>query len=95
MVNSHFAIGLKPSVFGCINNAIAPPLIALESCLNPHDHGCNVSNDKCGLKSKQIPCKTYCRCIAMGCLCLHFWFIKVFKLIAISLTSKMFLLFTL
>jgi len=24
---------LKPAVFGCLTNAIAPPLIVLESCL--------------------------------------------------------------
>jgi len=26
---------LKPAVFGCLTNAIAPPPIVLESCLNP------------------------------------------------------------
>jgi len=28
-------INLKPAVFGCLTNAIAPPAIALESCPNP------------------------------------------------------------
>jgi len=31
---SYMDFGLKPAVFGCLNNAIAPPPIALESCSN-------------------------------------------------------------
>jgi len=29
---SYLDFGLKPAVFGCFTNAIAPPPIALESC---------------------------------------------------------------
>jgi len=29
---SYLDFGLKPAVFGCLTNAIAPPPIALESC---------------------------------------------------------------
>jgi len=29
---SYLDFGLKPTVFGCLTNAIAPPPIALESC---------------------------------------------------------------
>jgi len=32
---SYLEIGLKPAVFGCLTNAIAPPPIALVSCSNP------------------------------------------------------------
>jgi len=32
---SYLEIGLRPAVFGCLTNAIAPPPIALESCSNP------------------------------------------------------------
>ena len=31
---SYLDIGLKPAVFGCLTNAIAPVPIALESCLS-------------------------------------------------------------
>jgi len=31
----YFNFGLKPAVFGCLTNTIAPPLIALESCSSP------------------------------------------------------------
>jgi len=34
-IHSYFEIGLKPAVFGCLPNAIAPPPIALDSCSNP------------------------------------------------------------
>jgi len=30
--NSYFEIGLKPVVVSCLTNALAPPLIAPESC---------------------------------------------------------------
>jgi len=29
---SYLDFGLKPAVFGCLTNVIAPPPIALESC---------------------------------------------------------------
>jgi len=32
MIYSYLDFNLKPAVFGCLTNAIAPPLIALESC---------------------------------------------------------------
>jgi len=32
MIYSYFKIGLKPAVVSCLTNALAPPLIALESC---------------------------------------------------------------
>jgi len=32
MIYSYFEIGLKPAVVSCLTNALAPPLIALESC---------------------------------------------------------------
>jgi len=32
---SYLDFSLKPAVFGCLTNAIAPPLISLESCSNP------------------------------------------------------------
>jgi len=35
MIYPYFEIGLKPGVFGCLTNAIAPLLIALENCSNP------------------------------------------------------------
>jgi len=32
MIYSYFEIGLKPAVFGCLTNALAPLMIALDSC---------------------------------------------------------------
>jgi len=32
---SYLYFGLKPAVFGCLTNPLAPPPIALESCSNP------------------------------------------------------------
>jgi len=32
---SYLEISLKPAVFGCLTNYIAPLLIALENCSNP------------------------------------------------------------
>jgi len=34
MIYSYLEFGLKPAVFGGLTNAIAPPLIVLESCSN-------------------------------------------------------------
>jgi len=34
---SYLDFSLKPVVFGCLANAIAPPSIALESCSNPQN----------------------------------------------------------
>jgi len=33
MIYSYFDFGQKTAVFGCLTNALAPPPIALESCL--------------------------------------------------------------
>jgi len=32
MIYSYLDFGLKPAVFGCLTNTIAPPPIVLESC---------------------------------------------------------------
>jgi len=37
MIYSYLEISLKPAVFGCLTNAIAPLPIALESCSNPQN----------------------------------------------------------
>jgi len=34
-MDSYFEIGLKPAVFDCLTNYVAPLPIALESCSNP------------------------------------------------------------